>query len=388
MTGAVLTALALALMPVDGASGATIINGPIDLGTAAPFGVLGASAVTNTGSSVIDGDVGVSPDTALDGFPPGTISAGSAFHATDGVAAQAQIDLDTAMLTAASLTPTVSGLANLTGMSLVPGVYAGGELSIDAGGILTLAGDATSVWVFTATSTLVTGSGSQIVFAPGGAGPCNVFWRVASSATLGTGSDFAGTIMAEESITATTGVDVEGRLLAANGAVTLDTTDVVTPAVCGTGTVSTDGGPVITSGAPIDATAGTPYAFTVTSTGTPDATYSVTSGALPAGLVLDGVTGAITGTPTTTGTSTFTITASNGVGTAASAVLGIEIFAAVAGAAGPTAAILPPTGGEPSVVVALVAVAAIGAGFVVLVHRASRGTGRHRLGRTSEPLIL
>ncbi len=137
-----------------------------------------------------------------------------------------------------------------------------------------------------------------------------------------------------------------------------------------------------------DATAGTPYAFTVTSTGTPDATYSVTSGALPAGLVLDGVTGAITGTPTTTGTSTFTITASNGVGTAASAVLGIEIFAAVAGAAVPTAALLPPTGGEPSVVLALVAVAAAGAGFVVLVHRASRGAGRHRLGRASEPLVL
>jgi hypothetical protein len=384
--GALVTALALALMPVDGASAATVIDGPIDLGTAAPFGVLGASGVSNTGSSVIDGDVGVSPDTALGGFPPGTISAGSAFHPTDGVAAQAQFDLDTAMVTAASLTPNVSGLANLTGMSLVPGVYAGGELSIDAGGILTLAGNSTSVWVFTASSTLVTGSGSQIVFAPGGAGPCNVFWRVTTSATLGTGSDFAGTIMAEESITATTGTDVVGRLLAANGAVTLDTTDVVTPAVCGTGSVSTDDSPVITSGTPTDGSEGTPYAFTITSTGTPDATYSVTSGTLPAGLVLNSTTGEITGTPTTAGTSTFTITATNGVGSDTSVILTLETLSAGSVVAAP-AALLPPTGGEPSLAAAVAAVVAIGGGIVARLRRLPRGSARHRLGRTSEPSL-
>jgi hypothetical protein len=361
LTVALATALTLLLTPVDDAWGATIINGPIDLGTAAPFSVLGASGVSNTGSSVLDGDVGVSPDTAFIGFPPGLFSGAS--HVSDGVASQAQLDLDAAMVTAASLTPTVSGLANLTGMSLVPGVYSGGELSIDAGGILTLAGNATSVWVFTASSTLITGSASQIVFAPGGAGPCNVFWRVASSATLGTGSDFAGTIMAEESITATTGTDVVGRLLAANGAVTLDTTDVVAPAPCGAGTTSTDGGPVITSGSPTDATAGTPYTFTVTSTGTPDATYGLTSGVLPSGLVLDTVTGEISGTPLAAGTSTFTITASNGVGSAVAVILTLETLGVpqLLAAAGP-AALLPPTGVKPSTIALLAALGLLAAG--------------------------
>lgn len=182
------------------------------------------------------------------------------------------------MSTAASLTPTVSGLGNLTGLSLVPGVYSGGELSLDGGGILTLAGSATSVWVFTASTTLVTGSASAIVLT-GGASACNVFWRVGSSATLGTDSDFVGTVMAEQSITATTGTDVVGRLLAAGAAVTLDTTDVTVPTGCAAaGTVGTNGGPVFTSGSPVDATVGESYAFTVSATGTPAPTFAVTAG--------------------------------------------------------------------------------------------------------------
>ncbi|WP_395638844.1 ice-binding family protein [Pseudolysinimonas sp.] len=349
-------------MPVGDAWGATIINGPIDLGTSAPFGVLGSTTVTNTGSSVIDGDLGLHPGLSVTGFPPGQLVAGHTQFIADGTASQAQIDLDAAMVTAASLTPTLSGLANLTGMSLTPGVYSGGALSLDAGGILTLAGGPSDVWVFTASSTLTTGSGSQILFDVGGAGPCNVFWRVASSATLGTDSDFAGTIMAEQSITATNGTDVTGRLLAATGAVTLDATDVVVPAVCGTGSVSTDGGPVITSGEPTDATEGTPYAFTVTSTGTPDATYTVTSGALPAGLVLDSTTGEISGTPVAAGPTTFTVTAANGVGSATSAILTLETLELGGSAAAPTA-LLPPTGAEPGLTAALVAVTLVAVGF-------------------------
>jgi hypothetical protein len=373
---AVATALALAVMPVDGAHAATVVDGPLDLGTAAPFGVLGASGVSNTGSSRITGDAGVSPDTAFTGFPPGLYS--GARHQTDGVALQAQIDLDAAMVVAAGLTPTISGLANLTGLSLVPGVYAGGELSLDAGGLLTLVGGSTDVWVFTASSTLVTGSASEIHFL-GDAGPCNVFWRVKSSATLGTDSDFAGTIMAEESITATTGVDVEGRLLAANGAVTLDTTDVVVPAACGTGIVSTDASPVITSGDPTDATEGTPYSFTTTSTGSPQATYAVTSGLLPTGLVLDSTTGELSGTPTTAGTATFTITASNGVGSATSrivtfAVLGLSVVAIAA----VPAALLPPTGREPSPVALVAALVVVAAGVVLLVRRPNRARHARR----------
>lgn len=357
------SAVALALMPGGGAWGATTIDGPIGLGAAAPFGVLGASEVTNTGPSVIEGDVGLSPGTSLVGFPPGTLSGGGAFHATDAVADQAQLDLDAAMVTAASLTPTLSGLGNLTGLSLAPGVYSGGELSVDAGGILTLAGSATSVWVFTAASTLVTGSASAIVLT-GGASACNVFWRVGSSATLGTDSDFAGTVMAEDSITATTGTDVVGRLLAAGAAVTLDTTDVTVPTGCAPpGSVTTDDAPVITSVPASGGTAGQPYSSTVTATGTPAATYAVTSGALPLGLALDTLTGAITGTPVDAGTSTFTVTATNGVGSA-SIVVTLTIAAAV------SAAELPPTGA--STLALAPSLAVVATGIVLLLARRRR----------------
>jgi hypothetical protein len=116
--------------------------------------------------------------------------------------------------------------------------------------------------------------------------------------------------MAKQSITATTGATIIGRLLANTAAVTLDTNTITVPTGCpAAGTTSTS--PVITSRAPTGATAGTPYEFTVTATGTPAPTYTISSGALPAGLTLNGTTGVISGTPTTPGTTTFTVTASN-----------------------------------------------------------------------------
>lgn len=369
---ALLAALGLALTPVDDAWGATIIDGPIDLGTAEPFGVLASSTVINTGPTLIGGDVGVSPGSAIDGFPPGLLSVGAAMHPADSVADDAQTDLTAAMVTAAGLTPTISGLANLTGMNLVPGVYKGGALSLDAAGTLTLDGDSSDVWVFDAASTLITGSMSRIVFT-GSATACNVFWRVGSSATFGTGTDFSGTVMAAESITATTGTSVTGRLLASNGAVTLDTTDVVLPTGCApAGTTSTTGAPEYTSGAPTAATAGTPYSFTVTATGTPAVGYVVSSGTLPGGLVLDGVTGEISGTPLAAGISTFTIIASNGVGSDV-ALIATIVTAAVAIAAAPG---LPATG-NPSLDPVIPATAIL-TGLLLLVAAARRGTGSHR----------
>lgn len=329
---AITLGVTLSLAIGGSAHAATTLAGPINLGSAAPFGVLAASAVTNTGPSVINGDVGVSPGTSITGFPPGTLIGTGVAHQTDAVAAQAQAQADTttAYNDAASLTPTSSGLRELNGLSLTPGVYSGGALDLSNNGALTLAGTAQSVWVFQAASSLTIGSGTTITL-KGGASACNVFWQVGSSATLGSAAQFRGTILAKQAITATTGATIVGRLLANTAAITLDTNTITTPTGCTPGTTPvTTTSPAITSGTPPTATAGTPYRFRVTATGTPAPTYTVTSGALPAGLTLNAATGAITGTPTTPGTSTFSITATNGIVPPVSATYTLTIKKAAA----------------------------------------------------------
>ena len=302
---------ALILAPATSAFAATSLDGPVDLGTATPFGVLAYSTVTNTGTTTISGDVGLYPGTSVTGFPPGLITDG-VIHATDPVALQAKRDLTTAYNTAAGLTPQKKGLKNLGGQTLVPGVYSGGALSIT--GALTLSGTAESVWVFQAASTLKASSNSQIILT-NGASACNVFWQVGSSATIGTSSQFVGTVMAHKSITAQTTATIEGRLLASTGAVTMDTNVITRPEGCedATGNTSTSSA-TITSDKPKPAVEGKPYSDTVKATATGDVTYSITSGKLPTGLKLNATTGKITGTPTTPGTYTFTVTATGDVG--------------------------------------------------------------------------
>lgn len=301
------SALAVALAPASPATAATYIDGPVDLGTAAPYSVLAGSTVTNTGPSVLNGDVGLSPGTSITGFPPGVVN--GVVHATDTVAAQSQIDLTEAYGVAAGLTPIATGLGDLTGSSLTPGVYAGGELSLT--GALTLEGTAQSVWVFQAASTLTVGSGA-IITMTGGASACNVFWQVSSSATLDTGAQFVGTVLADETITAATGAVVTGRLLARTGAVTLDTNTITAPTGCAVGTVTTS--PDVTSTAPPEGEVDAPYSHVLTASGSPGTTYTVTSGGLPTGIVLDSATGRLSGIPTAAGTFSFGITASNGIG--------------------------------------------------------------------------
>ncbi|WP_186325428.1 ice-binding family protein [Microbacterium sp. BH-3-3-3] len=225
ITGVGLAAL-LGAGLISQASAATVADGPIDLGTAIDYGVLGASAVTNTGPTVVNGDLGIAPGTSITGFgglPNGVVN--GTVHQTDAVAVQAQRDALTAYGTAASLTPTRTGLAELNTLSLSPGVYSGGALSLADTGTLTLTGGEDSVWVFQAESTLIIGSSSRIAIT-GGATACNVFWQVGSSATLGTAADFQGTVVADQSVTVTTAAQVEGRVIALNGAVTLDTNTI------------------------------------------------------------------------------------------------------------------------------------------------------------------
>src|ERR1700722_10361686 len=202
---------------------------PVGLGTAGSLAVLAGTPVTNRGPSPIRGDLGVSPGTAVTGFPPGIVSNGT-IHSADGVAAGAQSDLTTAYNDAAGRSPTanVPGFIG-AGQTLDPGVYKASS-SLDVGGSLTLDahGDPDAVFIFQAPSTLVTDSASSIVLT-GDAQACNVFWQVGSSATLGTGSNFSGSILALTSITVTTGDTVTGRALARNGAVTLDDDTFTTP---------------------------------------------------------------------------------------------------------------------------------------------------------------
>ncbi|MEW9528190.1 ice-binding family protein [Microbispora sp. NPDC049125] len=205
---------------------------PVDLGSAGTFAVLAGSTVTNTGGTVVTGDLGVSPGSAVTGFPPGVVTDGT-IHTADGTAATAQADLTAAYLDAAGRASDVTfPTAELGGMTLAPGVYDSLPGDFQITGTLTLdgQGDPNAVFIFQTASTLVTASASNVVFI-NGAQPCNVFWQVGSSATLGTGSSFAGNILALASITVTTGVTVNGRTLARNGAVTLDT-DTITRTVC------------------------------------------------------------------------------------------------------------------------------------------------------------
>ena len=207
-------------------------RGAILLGTAKNFAVLAGSAITNTGFTVIDGgDVGVSPGTAITGFPPGLVLAPDTIQSATADASQAQNDLTVAYTTAATLprTATLTGV-DLGGLTLAPGVYffatsaqLTGQLTLDYGG------DPLAEFVFQIGSTLTTASASSVIsIRSGGSNGCNVFWQVGSSATLGTGTAFEGHILALASITLNTGASVvEGSLLARTGAVTLDDNHLV-----------------------------------------------------------------------------------------------------------------------------------------------------------------
>ena len=196
------------------------------LGAAQSFAVLGSSTVTNTGSSVITGNLGVSPGSAVTGFPPGLVLSGT-IHGADAAALAAHDAATTAYnsLVGQACTQDMTG-QDLGGQTLTAGVYCFSS-SAQLTGTLTLnaQGNASAVFIFKMGSTLTTASASSVVLTNGGS-PGNVFWQVGSSATLGTTTSFTGNILALASITVTTGVSVTGRTLALNGAVTLDTNAV------------------------------------------------------------------------------------------------------------------------------------------------------------------
>ena len=216
-------AFIIAIGAMAGRTGNAAGPAPVNLGTAANFSVLAGSAVTNTGPTTTDRDVGVWAGTSIVGFtgPPNGTAGGGGTHPADSAAQTAQSDL-TAAYTVASNAPVTANYTALGGLRLVGGVYGSGGATMNLTGVLTLDGqnDPSSVWIFKASSDLVTATGSFVSYI-NGASPCNVFWQVTSSATLGTGSTFVGTIMALASVTVSDSVTIYGRALASTAAVTL-----------------------------------------------------------------------------------------------------------------------------------------------------------------------
>lgn len=203
---------------------------PVALGLSGSYAVLAGATVTNTGNTIVTGDLGASPGTEITGFGPGIVN--GAIHAGDAEAIAALGDLTTAYNDAMGRTLcaiTIDG--NLGGQTLTPGLYKSGSSIEVTSGQLTLdaQGDSNAIFIFQVSSSLTTTSGLGITLA-GGAKASNIIWQVGSSATIGTGSVWKGTIIADQSITLETGASLEGRALARIGAVTLDFNTVTKPA--------------------------------------------------------------------------------------------------------------------------------------------------------------
>lgn len=201
----------------------------VTLGTAGSFVVLSGETITNTGFTVINGNVGLYPGSGITGFPPGIVN--GVVHGTDAVAAQAKKDLNDAYADAAGKSGAPIPLSgDLGGMTLTPGLYVSatsieltsGDLMLDA------LGDEDAIWVFQIGTTFVSNVGRKVTLI-GNARHDNVFWNVGTSATIGVGSVMVGNFLTQISISVQTGASMEGRFLTQTGSVTFDSNTVNRP---------------------------------------------------------------------------------------------------------------------------------------------------------------
>lgn len=205
----------------------------INLDCVEEFSIIAGSTVTNTGPTIVDGDLGLSPGTSVTGFPPGTVINGS-ININNTSANSAKGCLTAAYIDAAgqSLNMIIMATGELGGLTLAPGLYRAPAGSFDITSVdLTLdaQGDVNAVWIFQMpSSTLTVGNGVNVTLI-GGANANNIFWQVGTSATIGTTAAMKGTIMADQSITLENGAVLLGRALAMTGAVTLDNNTVTKP---------------------------------------------------------------------------------------------------------------------------------------------------------------
>lgn len=208
------------------APGPVVATGSPILATAANYAVIASSTITNTGSTVITGNIALSPGTSVTGFPPGTVSGTQ--DIANAAASQAQTDATAAYVNLQSRpagTAITAGAGGLNGLSLAPGTYtSASSMDLAVGATLTLdgGGNTNSLWIFQAGSTVSLGNGSTVALI-NGATANNVYWQVGSSATIGTTAVARGTFIAAVSCTANTSANISGRLIARTGAVSLDT---------------------------------------------------------------------------------------------------------------------------------------------------------------------
>lgn len=289
---ALAAAAALAVLVATGGSAQAATA--IGLGTADSYVVLAGAGVTNTGPTTLGGDLGSAPDGSVTGAADITFSSGTNY-ADGGPTAGAKLDLVTAYDNAAGQGPTIPIVADLAGLTLVPGVYTSASTILLTGALtLDAQGDPNAVWVFQAGSGLDVVSGASVTVT-NGAQACNVFWQVGSTATLGTGVDFVGTVMALTSITLDTGATVDGRVLARNGSVTLDTNTITRPVCAAAPPVTPPATPPAAPAAPGDQVTAVPSGGVATGDGS--TSLSTDAGATwliaGAGVVVMGATAAL-----------------------------------------------------------------------------------------------